>query len=83
MAELWGSLHRHHRREDTALRGRVRDIANTRVRYGHWRIYTLLRREGWKISSTRVIRINGMIFPHEIEINLDSKNILVKFNVLG
>jgi putative transposase len=34
-----------HRREDVALRGRIREIAGTRVRYGHWRIYTLLRRE--------------------------------------
>lgn len=49
--------YRHHRREDTALRGRIREIANTRVRYGHWRIYTLLRREGWKDNHKRVYRV--------------------------
>lgn len=34
-------------REDTPLRSRIREIAITRVRYGYWRIYILLRREGW------------------------------------
>lgn len=28
-----------------------------RVRYGHWRIYTLLRREGWKDNHKRVYRV--------------------------
>ncbi|SHF54865.1 hypothetical protein SAMN05443144_1102 [Fodinibius roseus] len=28
------------------LRARIREIAMTRVRYGFWRIYVLLRREG-------------------------------------
>ncbi len=46
-----------HRREDAALRGRVREIAETRVRYGHWRIYTLLRREGWQDNHKRVYRV--------------------------
>ena len=39
--------------------------------------------DGWKISCTRVERINGMIFPHSIEINLDNMSMLVKFDVLG
>jgi putative transposase len=33
-------------KRDLLLRARMRDIAQTRVRYGMWRIYTLLRREG-------------------------------------
>jgi len=49
--------YQHHRREDTALRSRVREIAVTRVRYGHWRIYTLLRREGWRDNHKRVYRV--------------------------
>jgi hypothetical protein len=36
---------------------------------------------GWKIKCSRVKRIDGAIFPHQIEINLDNKTILVKFNV--
>lgn len=60
--------YRHHRREDTALRSRVREIANTRVRYGHWRIYTLLRREGWEDNHKRVYRVYK-----EEELNLRSK----------
>jgi hypothetical protein len=38
---------------------------------------------GWKIKCSRVKRIGGAIFPHHLEINLDNKTILVKFNVYG
>lgn len=46
-----------HGREDRPLRTRIRDIAETRVRYGLRRIYILLRREGWKDNHKRVYRI--------------------------
>ncbi len=46
-----------HGREDRPLRVRIRDIAETRVRYGLRRIYILLRREGWKDNHKRVYRI--------------------------
>src|SRR5690606_19599968 len=36
---------------------RIKEIASVRVRYGHWRIYTLLRREGWQDNHKRVYRI--------------------------
>ena len=35
----------------------MREIALTRVRYGHRRIYTLLRREGWHDNHKRVYRL--------------------------
>jgi putative transposase len=46
-----------HRREDLPLRQRMREIAATRVRYGMWRIFILLRREGWKDNHKRVHRV--------------------------
>jgi len=49
--------YKHNRREDQAVRARINEIANTKVRYGMWRIYTLLRREGWKDNHKRVHRI--------------------------
>lgn len=49
--------YRHHRREDRPLRSRIREIAASRVRYGHWRIYSLLRREGWRDNHKRVYRV--------------------------
>lgn len=49
--------YRYHRRDDQALRGRIRDIAITRVRYGCQRIYILLRREGWQDNHKRVHRV--------------------------
>ena len=44
-------------RDDGVLRQRVNDIAASRVRYGFWRIFTLLRREGWKDNHKRVYRV--------------------------
>ena len=49
--------YRYHRREDRALRARIREIAITRIRYGSRRIYILLRREGWKDNHKRVHRV--------------------------
>ena len=40
--------YREHRRDDRAVRQRIREIAETRVRYGFARIQILLRREGWR-----------------------------------
>ena len=53
------STHRYRsrRRDDKALRIRIREIAETRVRYGYRRIYTLLRREGWHVNHKRVYRV--------------------------
>ena len=45
------------RNPDTALRKRIKEIAQTRLRYGFLRIHTLLRREGWPINVKRVYRI--------------------------
>jgi putative transposase len=45
------------RREDRPLRQRIKEIAAARVRYGMWRIYVLLRREGSKDNHKRVHRI--------------------------
>ena len=44
-------------KNDSFLRSRVREIAEARVRYGFWRVYILLRREGWKDNHKRVYRI--------------------------
>ena len=46
-----------HRREDRAVRQRIREIAETRVRYGFERIQILLRREGWRDNHKRTYRI--------------------------
>jgi putative transposase len=44
-------------RDDLALKKRMNEIANTRIRYGCDRIFTLLRREGWKDNHKRVHRL--------------------------
>ena len=45
------------KRDDEAIRKRITEIAQTRIRYGFQRIHTLLRREGWKDNLKRVYRI--------------------------
>jgi putative transposase len=47
-----GWFYKAHRRDDSVLRKRIREIAETRVRYGCQRIFTLLRREGWRDKCT-------------------------------
>lgn len=47
---------------------RVRDIAQTRMRYGYFRIYILLRREGWVVNHNRVYRLyreDGLSLRHK------------------
>ena len=45
-----GHRYRAIRNDQAMLRGRIRELAAARVRYGYVRIYILLRREGWKIT---------------------------------
>jgi len=41
----------------TALRRRIREIAEVRVSYGYRRITVLLRREGWHVNAKRTYRL--------------------------
>lgn len=50
-------LYRSKRPEQAVLRKRIREIAETRVRYGYRRIHILLQREGWPVGRTRVYRL--------------------------
>jgi putative transposase len=36
---------------------RIRELVEAQVRYGYYRIYILLRREGWKANHKRVCRL--------------------------
>jgi putative transposase len=40
-----------------ALRGRLRQLAATYVRYGYRRLTVLLRREGWAVNAKRIYRL--------------------------
>ena len=39
------------------LKKRIKEVAETRVRYGYRRIHVLLRREGWLVNAKRVYRL--------------------------
>jgi putative transposase len=45
------------RSSQAPLKKRIREIAETRVRYGYRRIHVLLRREGWHVNAKRVYRL--------------------------
>ena len=49
--------YRSRRADDQALRTRMREIAQTKRRYGSPRIYVRLRREGWQVNHKKVERI--------------------------
>jgi transposase InsO family protein len=36
---------------------RIREIAQARPRFGHHRVYVMLRREGWRVNLKRVRRL--------------------------
>ena len=44
-------------RPQAVLSKRIKEIAETRVRYGYRRIHVLLRREGWQVNAKRVWRL--------------------------
>ncbi|MBE0651736.1 MAG: IS3 family transposase [Bacteroidales bacterium] len=44
-------------KDDSIIRMRMKEKAMVRVRYGFWRIFTLLRREGFRDNHKRVYRI--------------------------
>ena len=50
------------------LSQRIREIAETRVRYGYRRIHVLLRREGWQVNVKRIYRLDteeGLQLRHQ------------------
>jgi putative transposase len=47
-----------HRPDQAPLMLRIRDLAAARTRYGYFRIYILLRREGWFVNHKRVYRLS-------------------------
>ena len=73
MIEVWGVSERHACRtmqaprstqrykskadEQADLKKRIKEIAETRVRYGYRRIHVMLRREGWAVNAKRVYRL--------------------------
>ena len=39
------------------MRMRLKELAESRVRYGYRRLHILLQREGWRVNHKRVYRI--------------------------
>jgi len=51
--------YRSRRPEQAGLRRRIKEIAETRVRYGYRRIHLLLRREGWEVNAKRICCVSA------------------------
>ncbi len=70
VARLAVSTFRYESRQEprTALRMRILEIAQTRVRYGYRKIRVLLNREGWKVGKKLVYRLyreEGLTLRHK------------------
>jgi putative transposase len=48
---------RSRRPDQAALKARMKEIIETRVRYGYRRVHVLLRREGWQVSHKRTYKL--------------------------
>ena len=63
------TFHYQSRRTDqAAVARRIREICETRVRYGYRRVHVLLDREGWGINVKKAYRIYrelGMLLRHK------------------
>jgi putative transposase len=57
LVERSGYHYRPRRAGQAPLSKRIKEIAETRVRYGYRRIHVLLRREGWQVNVKRVCRL--------------------------
>lgn len=49
--------YRSRRRDQAVLEKRIKEICETRVRYGYRRVHVLLQREGWQVNHKKVRRI--------------------------
>jgi len=47
-------------KDQSALRRRIREIAEVRPRFGFQRIHVMLRREGWHVNKKRVRRLSRL-----------------------
>jgi putative transposase len=58
-ARFWRSSVRYESRRDplTTLRQRMRELAQTRVRFGYRRLLVMLHREGWEVGKHRFYRL--------------------------
>lgn len=45
------------RNDQAVLKHRIKDICETRVRYGYRRVHVLLQRDGWAVNIKRVYRL--------------------------
>ena len=45
------------RPDQAALEQRIKEICQTRVRFGYRRVHVLLRREGWQINAKKTYRV--------------------------
>jgi putative transposase len=58
LREKRSSYHYTSRRPDqAAIKKRIKEICETRVRYGYRRVHVLLKREGWTVNVKRVYRL--------------------------
>lgn len=50
-------VYKSRRGEQAELKLKIKDICQTRVRYGYRRVHVLLKRDGWPVNPKRIYRL--------------------------
>lgn len=56
-------VYKSRRGEQAELKLKIKDICQTRVRYGYRRVHVLLKRDGWPINAKRIYRLYKEMDP--------------------
>jgi transposase InsO family protein len=67
--------YRPRRPEQAGLSRRIKEIAETRVRYGYRRIHVLLRREGWRVNVVETLEHSAAEFDYPRSSNSSASSV--------
>ena len=55
--DTWTYHYKSRRTGQAGIERRIKEICETRIRYGYRRVHMLLRREGWQVKIKKICRI--------------------------
>ena len=65
------------------LERRIKEICETRVRYGYRRVHVHLRRDGWKINMKKTRRIYSEFISRDLDLWAYANNVTLDFSRPG
>ena len=71
------------RADQAALKARIKEIAETRVRYGYRRITVLLKREGWPVNGKRIYKLYKELGLQLWRDDLDERRATIRMRIVS